>query len=177
MELSDWRSETKMKLNGKHRMKALISVLMVLVVAGAGCRSREDSGSKEDTGFKQDNESREDSLTIDLGNRATMDFVFIPAGEFMMGSNEENRDTRPVHRVKISKGFYMAVTEVTQAQYKAIMGDYPNNSCFKGVDLPVQAVSWNDAVEFCRKLSEKEGKTYRLPTEAQWEYACCTGSA
>jgi formylglycine-generating enzyme required for sulfatase activity len=111
-------------------------------------------------------------------NSIGMELVCIPPGEFMMGSpaNEEGRNSGegPQHRVKISKGFYMNVTEVTQAQWKTVMGNNP--SYFKGDDLPVEMVSWDDAVEFCRRLSQKEGKGYRLPTEAEWEYACRAGS-
>ena len=68
----------------------------------------------------------------------------------------------------------MGATEVTQAQYKAVIGGNP--SYFKGNRLPVEKVAWNDAVEFCEKLSRKENKNYRLPTEAEWEYACRAGT-
>jgi formylglycine-generating enzyme required for sulfatase activity len=103
-----------------------------------------------------------------------MKFVLIPAGEFQMGSNELN-DEKPVHTVKITKAFYMQTTEVTQKQWTAVMGNNP--SYFKGDDLPVERVSWNDAQEFIKKLNAKEGKdVYRLPTEAEWEYACRAGT-
>jgi formylglycine-generating enzyme required for sulfatase activity len=108
-----------------------------------------------------------------------MKLVWIPPGEFMMGSpsSEEGRDDDegPVHRVKISKGFYMGQTEVTQRQWEAVMRNNPSD--FEGSDLPVENVSWDDAVEFCNKLSRKEGKKYRLPTEAEWEYACRAGTS
>jgi formylglycine-generating enzyme required for sulfatase activity len=103
-------------------------------------------------------------------NTIGMKLVYIPPGEFMMGSNDGDSDEKPVHKVRISKGFYMGVYEVTQAQWQAVMGTNPSN--FKGDNLPVETVSWNDATEFCKKLSQKEGRTYRLPTEAEWEYAC-----
>jgi len=107
-----------------------------------------------------------------------MEFVRIPAGEFNMGSpvgESGRRDNEgPQHRVKISEPFYMLTTEVTQQQYIQIMGQNP--SFFKGADNPVEMVSWNDAMEFCRKLSEKTGKEITLPTEAQWEYACRAGT-
>jgi len=113
-----------------------------------------------------------------ITNSIGMKLSFIPAGEFMMGSpsseSQRESDESPQHRVKISKGFYMGIYEVTQAQYKAVMDGNP--SYFKGDNLPVEEVSWNDATEFCKKLSRKEGKTYRLPTEAEWEYACRAGS-
>jgi formylglycine-generating enzyme required for sulfatase activity len=115
---------------------------------------------------------------IDLGAGVRMEFVLIPAGEFDMGSpsSEQNRsgDEGPVHRVKISKPFYMGKFPVTQEQYKAIIGKNPSD--FSGKNLPVESVSWADAVRFCRKLSSRENKTYRLPTEAEWEYACRAGT-
>jgi formylglycine-generating enzyme required for sulfatase activity len=102
----------------------------------------------------------------------------IPAGEFDMGSpdNEEGRgrygDEGPVHNVKISKPFYMGKYEITQAQWKAVMGADNNPSDFKGDNLPVETVSWNDAQEFLKKASDG----LRLPTEAEWEYACRAGT-
>ncbi len=111
-------------------------------------------------------------------NSIGMKLVYIPAGEFMMGSpsSESQRysEEGPQHRVKISKGFYMDIYEVTQEQYQAVMGSNPSH--FKGDNLPVEHVSWDMAVDFCRKLTQKEGKTYRLPTEAEWEYACRAGT-
>ncbi len=115
---------------------------------------------------------------LQLGGGVKMELVPVPAGEFMMGSpssesgrgNDESR-----HRVRITKPFYMSVTEVTQEQYRAIMGTNPSH--FNGDSrLPVERVSWNDAVEFCRRLSERTGMDARLPTEAEWEYACRAGS-
>jgi formylglycine-generating enzyme required for sulfatase activity len=98
-----------------------------------------------------------------------MKFVLIPAGRFTMG---EGRDQ---HEVALSKPFYVGVTEVTQAQYQAITGTNPSK--FNGATNPVDSVSWNDATEFCKKLSEKTRQTVRLPTEAEWEYACRAGTA
>ena len=113
-------------------------------------------------------------MTVEIG----MKLVYIPAGELMMGSpsDEDSRgDDESLHRVRISKGFWMGQTEVTQRQWKAVMDSNP--SYFKGDDLPVDEVSWNDAMEFCKKLSRFEGRQYRLPTEAHWEYACRAGSS
>jgi formylglycine-generating enzyme required for sulfatase activity len=107
-----------------------------------------------------------------------MKLVCIPPGEFMMGSPSDEllrkSNEGPQHRVRITNDFYIGSTEVTQAQYAAIMETNPSH--FKGEDNPVETVSWNNAVEFCRKLSEMEGKKYRLPTEAEWEYACRAGT-
>jgi len=116
-------------------------------------------------------------LNLDLGGGVTMKLVLIPAGKFMMGSpdSEKGRDENEgQHEVTLSKPFYMGVTEVTQAQYEAIMGTNPSN--FKGATSPVDNVSWNDATEFCKKLSDKTNQAVRLPTEAEWEYACRAGS-
>jgi formylglycine-generating enzyme required for sulfatase activity len=114
------------------------------------------------------------SKTIDLGDGTKMKFVFVPPGEFIMGSSSDDPDKRiyecPQHLVKISKGFYMGIYEVTQEQYQGVMGDNPSH--FRGDNLPVEMISWNDASKYCEKLSVKEGQTYRLPTEAEWEYAC-----
>ncbi len=120
----------------------------------------------------------------DLGG-VKLELVEIPAGSFTMGSpkNEERRskDEDQV-QVNITKTFYMGKTEVTQAQWKAVMGNNPSR--FEGDNLPVECVSWDEAMEFCRKLTEREhsmgrlprGWKYTLPTEAQWEYACRAGT-
>jgi len=104
--------------------------------------------------------------------------VLLPPGNVIMGSppNERGRDQGegPTHDVTISKSFYMGVTEVTQEQYYAVMGDNPSK--FNGPANPVDFVSWTEAAEFCRRLSQFSGRTVRLPTEAEWEYACRAGS-
>ena len=115
-------------------------------------------------------------LTLDLGNKVTMKLVEIPAGKFLMGSPKTvvEADESPQHEVTISKPFYMGVFEVTQEQYKQVIGKSPSG--FKGAKNPMECVSWDEAIEFCKKLSQKTGKTVSLPTEAQWEYACRAGS-
>lgn len=104
-----------------------------------------------------------------------MDLVLIPAGEFQMGSTTGDSDEKPVHWVTIRQPFYLGKYEVTQAQWKAVMGTNP--SSFKGDNLPVESVSWDDCQEFIRKLNaRRDGYTYRLPSEAEWEYACRAGT-
>jgi formylglycine-generating enzyme required for sulfatase activity len=114
----------------------------------------------------------------DLGNGVTLEMVSIPSGTFQMGSptTEKARqdDESPQYPVNVS-AFSIGRYAVTQAQYQAIMGKNP--SYFKGVKRPVEQVSWNDAQEFCKKLSQKTGHKYRLPSEAEWEYACRAGTA
>ena len=106
-------------------------------------------------------------------NSLGMIMMPIPAGEFTMGSTDTKYEMA-AHKVKITRAFHLGATEVTQAQWKAVMGGNP--SFFQGDDLPVENLNWNECQEFLKKLSEKEGKTYRLPTEAEWEYACRAGS-
>ena len=108
------------------------------------------------------------------GNSIGMKFTLIPAGEFNMGS-EESDDEKPVHKVKINNPFYLGTYPVTQREWKAVMVDNPSG--FKGDDLPVENVSWVDVQKFIKKLNEKEGTDkYRLPSEAEWEYACRAGT-
>jgi formylglycine-generating enzyme required for sulfatase activity len=111
-----------------------------------------------------------------LINSIGMEFVFIPAGTFKMGAEGQERDERPVHQVTITQPFYLGKYEVTQQQWKMIMGNQP--SFFSGdPNLPVESVWWTDVQTFIKKLNEKEGHTlYRLPTEAEWEYAARAGS-
>jgi len=120
----------------------------------------------------------EPTLTLDLGKQATMKLALVPAGKFLMGSpgDEAGRDEDegPPRGVVISRPFYMGIHEVTQGQYEAVMGDNPSK--FIDAAKPVESVSWEEAVEFCRKLSRKTHQSVALPTEAQWEYACRAGS-
>jgi len=119
-------------------------------------------------------------ITNSIGTK----LVLIPAGEFMMGSPDRARDDepeyfarenqKPQHRVRITRPFCLGMYEVTQAEWKEVIGESPSQ--FKGSRRPVEMVTWEQVVEFCRRLSAREGKTYRLPTEAEWEYACRAGS-
>jgi formylglycine-generating enzyme required for sulfatase activity len=113
-------------------------------------------------------------MTVDLGGGTTMKFVRIQPGEFLMGSpaGEAGRfDNETPHKVKITKAFMLGTTLVTQAQWNLVMGNPA-----KGDEAPVDAVLWDEAVQFCQKLGQKDGKHYRLPTEAEWEYACRAGT-
>jgi formylglycine-generating enzyme required for sulfatase activity len=120
----------------------------------------------------RDSSKSESTKTIQLGNGVTMEFVLIPAGSFYMGSPDSEKDRNssegPIRRVQITKSFYMGKLEVTQDQYMAVIGSNPSK--FSGRNLPVECVSLNDAVSFCRKIGA------RLPTEAEWEYSCRAGT-
>jgi formylglycine-generating enzyme required for sulfatase activity len=116
-------------------------------------------------------------LPVQATSSLGMKLSLIPPGQFTMGSPQEEEWHRPdetLHRVTLTKAFYMGTTEVTQGQWKALMGKTP--SFFTGDALPVETVTWEEAAEFCRKLSEKEGARYRLPSEAEWEHACRAGT-
>ena len=118
-------------------------------------------------------------LPEDYTNVIGMQFKLIPVGDFLMGSPEDDSgkedDKTPQHRVQITKPFYMGIHEVTQEQYEQVVGENPSH--FKGPSLPVECVSWDDASEFCARLSEMDAANdYRLPTEAEWEYACRAGT-
>jgi sulfatase modifying factor 1 len=120
--------------------------------------------------------------TKSITNKIGMTLNLIPAGSFIMGSpdsEKDRKDDEDQHMVTISKAFYMQTTEVTQGQWMAVMGTEPwkgKSYVKEGPNNAASYVSWNDAVAYCKKLSEKEGKTYRLPTEAEWEYACRAGT-
>ena len=103
------------------------------------------------------------------------EMVEIPAGSFVMGANKGEADEQPLHTVTIAKAFAIGKTEVTQAQWQALMGNNPSNFLACGDTCPVEQVSWDDAQKFIKKLNAKTGKHYRLPTEAEWEYACRAG--
>ncbi|TAF11280.1 MAG: serine/threonine protein kinase [Nostocales cyanobacterium] len=116
-------------------------------------------------------------FTEDLGNGVTLEMVEIPGGTFYMGSpaseTQRDSDEGPQHQVTVPS-FFMGKYQLTQKQYQAIIGSNPSN--FQGENRPVEKVSWDEAVTFCQLLSQKTGKNYRLPSEAEWEYACRAGT-
>ena len=138
------------------------------------------------------------TVTVDLGGEVKMEFVLIPKGKFTMGAPAEEKERNPAekkfdaekqHEVEISKPFYLAKYSVTQEQYQAVTGKNPSHFCKGGFEtdkvkdldtkqFPVENVSWDDAQAFCKKLkeSDKDKRKYRLPTEAEWEYACRAGT-
>ncbi len=120
-------------------------------------------------------------LLFPIGGGQTITVKYIPAGTFTMGSpaGETNSSTDETqHQVTLTKAFWLGRTAVTQSQWRAVMGTNPSG--FIGDDLPVETVSWNDAMEYCRKLNGMgllpSGWKFALPTEAQWEYACRAGT-
>lgn len=126
-------------------------------------------------------------FTEDLGNSIGLDMVFIPEGTFLMGSPEDESDRYenegPQHEVTVPT-FFIGKFPVTQAQWRIVAESCPqvdrelnpDPANFKGDQRPVEQVSWFEAVEFCARLTRKTGRQYRLPSEAEWEYACRAGT-
>lgn len=145
-------------------MKSLRGLLFVVMLAASGLLATGADGNREITDLK-------------------LKLIRVEPGSFAMGTaSGGNGNEHPVTRVTLTQGYWLGKTEVTQAQWAVVMGGNPSN--FKGDDWPVEQVSWNDAVEFCRKPTERERAAgrlagdlaYTLPTEAQWEYACRAGT-
>lgn len=169
--------------------------LMLLLLLGVGCFGTAASGRDVATNETASNAVAARQLALDLGKGVTMKLAFIPAGKFKMGNNlsaeettrryggkgqeEKLADEYPCREVTISKPFFMGIHEVSQAEWSAVMGTEPwkeKTQTVSGDDYPASWVTSYDAIEFCKKLSEKTGRKVSLPTEAQWEYACRAGS-
>jgi formylglycine-generating enzyme required for sulfatase activity len=162
-------------------MKKIIVVFVVLLIAAVAAAAKEGGTSEPNAAMLQKRAADEAKLplekTIDLGSEVNMVLVFIPAGEFDMGSpptelkrgKDEGR-----HHIKLTKPFYMGKFEVTQLQYRVIMNENPSK--FGGDNLPVENVDWYQTSRFIKKLSDKTGLKLRLPTEAEWEYTCRAGT-
>ena len=115
-----------------------------------------------------------DTKTLTLPGGAKMVMIYVEPGEFMMGSRNGGVDESPVHKVRLTKGYWLGKYEVTQKQWRSVMGSNP--SAYKGDDRPVENVSWNDCQEFAREVNSRLNCGARLPTEAEWEYACRAGT-
>jgi formylglycine-generating enzyme required for sulfatase activity/pectate lyase len=121
----------------------------------------------------------EEQYVVKIGDEAHIELVKIPAGSFLMGSPESEGGLpgeRPQHRVIIARSFYMAKTMTTNAQVMPILGKTPRRARKNEIDFPAHEVNWHEAVKYCETLSAKTGRTFRLPTEAEWEYACRAGT-
>ncbi|HPS54490.1 MAG TPA: formylglycine-generating enzyme family protein [Sedimentisphaerales bacterium] len=164
----------------KQKLWKLILLLVVLVtmefcLAGPNSPDADPStGSAQTAPINVPQEK-----VVQLDEKTSMTFVYIPAGKFIMGSppSEYRRefDEDPVHEVVITKGFYMGKYEVTQQQYLAIMKFHPG-FVFPGNNRPAENIEWHSTKVFMRKWELKSGIKFRLPTEAEWEYACRAGT-
>ena len=143
-------------------------------------RATKEEAARKEEARKAEAKRKEVEATKRAGavvkNSVGIELVYVPPGSFMMGSETGESDEKPVHRVSIGNGFYMGKYEITQAEWQAVMGNNP--SFFKGCDnCPVEQVSRDDAIAFIARLNaQNDGFTYRLPTEAEWEYACRAGT-
>jgi formylglycine-generating enzyme required for sulfatase activity len=151
-------------------MRLIRSASLAVVVLGAWGAALLPAGSQPP--------GREKPAPEIITNSIGMKLALIPAGVFLMGAPESDKDAeeheKPQHKVRITKPFYLLTTEVSQGQYKAVMRENPSE--FKGDDLPVESVSWHAAALFCEVLAKREGRRFRLPTEAEWEYAARAGT-
>jgi len=177
----------------------LLAVLLTLPFL-LSCSGEPGAFTQDEATARQEECSQSLGMPVEITNSIGMKLRLIPAGEFLMGCSKEEID-QPLpweegssqHSVRITKPFYLGVYEVTEAEYERVMQTKPivitgfRDGSISGLgkdmeaSLPVRWVSWKDAEEFCRKLSslpeEKEvGRVYRLPTEAEWEYACRAGT-
>ncbi len=167
-------------MRGSRSMRiALLSVTALVMLAG-GCGERSASPESAPTASE---------VPKTIHTKSGIEMVLIPAGEFTLGDDRGENDEQPAHRVRLA-AFYMDQCEVTQASFQAIMGRNPSKA--QGPDRPVERVSWLAAVQYCNMRSDREGfkrcydlnklacdftaDGYRLPTEAEWEYACRAGT-
>ncbi|MBO4738968.1 MAG: SUMF1/EgtB/PvdO family nonheme iron enzyme, partial [Bacteroidales bacterium] len=160
---------------GSNELKEGCRKLAATLLKVTSNTSVKPSSEQKSANISSNNNAGRDCFT-ETSFGMNMKMIWVEGGEFMMGCTSEQSDCeddeKKVRRVKVD-GFYIGMLEVTQAQWKAVMGTNP--SYFKGDNLPIEQVSWEEAMEFCRKLSTQTGKTYTLPTEAQWEYAARGG--
>ena len=171
------------------RRTFLFSFAFILTAAVfTACGDKADSGSTATQTAKQSAAGSDSTATqqlvkadktIVLPGNVKLDLVKVEAGTFEMSAADGENDSNEVpHQATLTRDFYLAQTEVTQAQWRAVMGTNP--SYFKGNDLPVEQVSWNDAMSFCEKLNSSgkapDGWKFTLPTETQWEYAARGGN-
>ena len=157
------------------RRPRIFVFLLLLLLTGAITAWRMLPNKRDAADPVRTTSSRQPAFVNSIG----MAFAYIPAGQFTLGSPETELgrlDDERQHLVRLSRDYLMAITEATQAQYEAIIGNNPSDPRGLGPNRPVQFVNWEDANEFCRRLSAQEGRVYRLPTEAEWEYACRAGS-
>lgn len=177
--ISIYKSHPSLLHQGSTTMKAIFGffaaapcILACLVASGAFLWKTVENTKAKEIPFSR--------VAVKFNNELGMEFVLIPAGTFIMGSplSEPGRDSdERRHKVTLTRSFYMQTTEVTQRQWQTVMGDNPSHFRDCGETCPVEKVSWHDTQRFITRLNSMVGaNTYRLPTEAEWEYAARSGS-
>jgi formylglycine-generating enzyme required for sulfatase activity len=157
----------------------VLAGVILILAAAAGAAAlllggpRRRTGTAEFTVSISGDGTRESPLVADLGGGVSFGMVEVPAGRFVMGSEHGSADEYPAGEVEITRPFCVGACEVTQAAFERVTGAAPWHE--KGIDLPATMVSWEDAQDFCRALSVRSGRVFRLPTEAEWEYAARAG--
>lgn len=170
---NQWQAERR---SGLCFSLAVGLALLVGLIALGGCSKNGAGGNTSNTSGGTGAKADPSPGTV-VKSSTGMEFAYVPAGSFQMGSDKGTSQERPVHQVTFARGFYMGRYEVTIAQWQSLMGNNPSSVPDCGGDCPVDNVSWNDAQEFIKKLNAKnDGYTYRLPSEAEWEYACRAGT-
>ncbi|MFP6763043.1 MAG: formylglycine-generating enzyme family protein, partial [Planctomycetaceae bacterium] len=154
-------------------MRYMLFAVLLVAMTGCGPDTKPEDQPASPAEAPEGSDEPSAKAVVPMVNSIGMYFVSIPAGTFSMGEGKN------AHEVTLTKPFELGVYEVTQEQYEKVMGTNPSR--FKGSQNPVDWVNWDDAVEFCRRLSElpeesATGYVYQLPTEAEWEYACRAGT-
>ena len=168
-------------------------ILVIVAISTIGCVERTESIVKDEAHIDGGELEQHSTTTLaasdgneaqqlsskrpmEIVNAIGMRFRLIPAGKFLMGSDTGAEDERPVHEVRITKPFYLGVTEVTQEQWEKVT-DLSSPYVIGSTDLPMDMMTWHEAVTFCKELSKSDSTyDYRLPTEAEWEFACRAGT-
>ncbi len=158
----------------KRRSLAISGICLISLALLVSCGKKKTVQTETQTPFVFD-WSKVKQTSVDLGKGISLDLIWVEPGEFQMGTDYGNPNEKPVHSVKLSKGFWMGKYEITQEQWLAIMDDNPSH--FKGAKHPVDSVIYDDCLNFMKRLNEKvPGGGFRLPTEAEYEYACRAGT-
>jgi len=166
-----------MRLNSPSSAVVLLGIAVLAAIRGFGGAVKGQDSPRADHGKAVARPlETEKEISFDLGRGVKLDLVLIRPGSFMMGDEKGDDDEKPVHKVTISKPFYLGKFEVTQEQWQCVMGSNPSH--FRGAKNPVDRVSWEACQAFIKKLNAKFAHaqvTFGLPTEAEWEYACRAG--
>ncbi len=143
------------------------------IVAGQGIVASAQKTTRKPAPGAAARDRTERRISVPVKGAGSIELVLVDPGSFSMGSTVK-ADEGPVRTVTLTRGFYFAKTEVSQALFRAVMGKNPSQ--YDGADLPAERVTWTEANEFARRLSASTGRKFRLPTEAEWEYACLGGT-